>query len=230
MTHLETELRQLRQAIIEMMILVKKQLEKSKEAFINMDTEIAQEIIHNETRINAMELSIDRDCENIFALFNPVATDLRFVISMMRINSDLERIADYADGIAKYVIELDKPFSKDILNAVQMNEMFDIAISMVNDIYIAFDEEDTALARKVYKKDAALNRINKNASKVISEFVKEAPATFRSSLFLFSAIKKIERVGDQVKNVAEELIFYLEVEVLKHKKTSGYEKTNRSLA
>ncbi len=218
MTLLEIELKQLRQAIIEMMALAKKQLEKSKDAFVNMDTEIAQEIIHTEKRMNAMELSIDRHCENIFALFNPVATDLRFVIAMLKINSDLERIADYADGIADYVIDIDKSFSKDILNAVQMNEMFDIAISMVNDIYVAFDKEDTALARKVFKEDAALNEINANASKVISEFVKETHTLFRSSLYLFSTIRKVERVGDHVKNVAEVIIFYLEAEVLKHKK------------
>jgi phosphate transport system protein len=218
MTLLEIELKQLRQAILEMMALAKKQLEKSKDAFVNMDGEIAQEIIHTEKRINAMELSIDRQCENIFALFNPVATDLRFVIAMLKINSDLERIADYADGIADYVIEIDKPFSKDILNAVQMNEMFDIAISMVNDIYVAFDKEDTALARKVFKEDAALNEINAKASKIISEFVEETHTIFRSSLYLFSTIRKVERVGDHVKNVAEVIIFYLEAEVLKHKK------------
>ena len=217
MTHLETELLQLNQAIIEMMGLVKKQLEKSKEAFINMDTEIAQEIIHNENRVNAMELSIDKTCENIFALFNPVATDLRFVIAMLKINSDLERIGDYADGIADYVIDLDTPFDKEILTTTGINEMFDIAISMVNDIYQAFEKKDTALARKVFKKDNMLNKINENSSKVISEFVKECTSSFSSLLFLFSAIRKVERVGDHVKNIAEDIIFYQEAVILKHR-------------
>ena len=218
MTHLQTELKQLKEATSEMMDLVKSQLEKSKEAFINFDTELAEEIIHHEKRINAMELSIDRDCENIFALFNPVATDLRFVISILKINSDLERIADHAKGVANYVLELEKPADASIIELVKMIKMFDIAITMVEDIATAFDTEDTKLARKVYKKDSTINKINKNSSKIIREFVKEKPDEMRSALFLFSTIRKVERVGDHVKNIAENIIFHIDAKVLKHKK------------
>lgn len=218
MTHLETELAQLKQAILEMMELAGIQMEKAKDCFLNRDQELAQEVIHNEKRANAMEISIDRDCENIFALFNPVATDLRFVISMLKINSDLERIADYADSIADYVMDMKRQIPKDAIEATRLVEMFDITIAMVSDIHTAFDEEDMKLARKVYQRDSELNLINANASDIIGEFIKKDPDSFRPLLFLFSIIRKLERVGDHVKNIAEDMIFHLEAKRLKHKK------------
>jgi phosphate transport system protein len=219
MTHLEVELKQLEESILNMMKMVERQLEKSKDAFNHKDTEIAQEIIHHEKRVNALELSIDRDCENILALFNPVATNLRFVISVLKINSDLERIADYAKGIADYVVDDFKLCKAEVLETVKIKEMFEIALSMTHDIGLAFEKKDTKLARKVYYKDKELNAINKNAVKLICGFVKKDPAIIQESLYLFSTIKKLERVGDHIKNIAEDLIFFQEAEVVKHNKS-----------
>lgn len=221
MTHLEIELGRLKQSILEMMDLTKAQLEKAKIAFLEKDNALAQEIIHNEKRVNAMELSIDRDCENIFALFQPVATNLRFVISMLKINSDLERIADYAEGLAAYVIDLEQPIHRSSIELTKVPEMFDITISMLSDIYIALDKEDTALARKVYMKDAELNTINSNASRIIKDLIIQDTDSTRRHLFLFSAIRKLERVGDHIKNIAEDTIFFIEAEILKHKMKKG---------
>ena len=218
MTHLEAELNQLKGAINQMMELALAQLIKSKTTFLTNDTELAEEIIHNEKRLNAMELSIDRDCENIFALFQPVATNLRFVIAMMKINSDVERIGDYAAGIADYVIDLPKGLDQKAMEATRIDKMFDIAISMMTDIQRAFLEGDSALARKVFKKDSKLNKINRNASRVITKLIQEDKSNTRAFLFLFSTIRKIERTGDHIKNVAEDIIFHLEAEVLKHRK------------
>lgn len=218
MEHLEAELNQLREAILQMMELAKSQLEKSKSAFLERDQDLAQEIVHNEKRVNAMELSIDRDCENILALFQPVASDLRFVISMLKVNSDIERIADYADGIADYVLEMQKSINKEALEATHTPEMFDITISMLGSIIKSLAEEDTSLARRVYRKDAELNKINSSASLIIKEFIQKDPDNIRPLLFLFSVIRKLERVGDHIKNIAEENIFFIEAEILKHKK------------
>src|SRR5262245_40311532 len=101
MTHLDIELRQLKAEAIEMYDLVASQLKKSKNALINFDKELAREVNFNERRVNALELKIDKDCENIIALFNPLAVDLRLVLAVLKINSNLERIGDIADGIAR---------------------------------------------------------------------------------------------------------------------------------
>lgn len=217
MTHLEERLGNLKYAVIDMMERVEKQLLKAKEAFLTMDIELAQEIIHSEKRINALELTIDRDCEKIFALINPLASDLRFVIAVLKINSDLERIADYAEGIAHYVIEMEKPLEEKHISKLQIAKMFDISISMLNDMALSFEEENTKKARKIFKKDADLNKINRNSSKIISDFTKDSNENTKTVLFTFSIIRKLERVGDHVKNIAEQTIFYLEAKVLKHK-------------
>ncbi len=218
MSQLESELSQLKEAVIDMMKLATKQLIKAKSAIDELDSDLAQEVIHRENRMNAMELSIDRDCENMFALFNPVATDLRFVLAMLKINSELERIGDHAAGLSKYVLANQEPFNEELKDKIELIKMFDVAISMLEDVSTGFKTDDTKLVRKVFKKDLILNAILLQSSDIIGQYVKKNPDFSRQSLFLFSAIRKLERVGDLTKNIAEQTIFYLEAEVVRHKK------------
>jgi len=101
MTNLDTELKLLKDNILELMFLVKNQLEKGKKALDDFDKDLAHEITADEKRVDSLELTIDRDCENILALHNPVAVDLRLVMASFKINSDLERIGDHATSISK---------------------------------------------------------------------------------------------------------------------------------
>lgn len=220
MTHLEAELQRLKDQIIDMMYLVRNQLLKAKEAFINLDKDLAREIIHYETRVNATELSIDKDCEKILALFNPVAIDLRFVIASLKVNTQLERMGDHAEGMSVYVTRLEEAYEADLLKELRFKEMFDTVLSMIDDAIHAFNFENTKLARWVFGKDATANEINRNAAAIISKYAKKNPSKIDKYLLLFSTIKKIERVGDLAKNIAEETIFYTEAKVLKHKKKS----------
>lgn len=216
MAHLEQELRRLKDQVIDMMYLVRNQLHKAKEAFIEHDKDLAREINHYETRVNACELSIDKDCANIFALYNPVAIDLRFVIASLKVNTQLERMGDHAEGIAKYVLQLEEGYEADLLKELRFVEMFDTVLSMIDDAIHAFNFENTKLARWVFGKDATANEINRDASKIIAKYARKFPDKIDKYLLLFSVIKKIERVGDLAKNVAEETIFYTEAKVLKH--------------
>ncbi len=216
MTHLDIELKQLKEEAIEMFDLVTSQFKKSKSALINNDAELAREVNFNERRVNALELKIDKDCENIFALFNPLAVDLRFVLAVLKINSNLERIGDIADGIARYVVETSTSFDKELIAATQLEEMFDTAITMLTDVRSSFDTEDTKLARGIFIKDDALDSINAKANSVVEQFIKAHTDKIGQCLHIISTIRKLERTGDQVKNVAEEIIFYIEAKVLKH--------------
>ncbi len=216
MTHLDVELKRLKDEKVEMFDLVISQLRKAKSAFLNMDNALAREVNFNEKRVNALELKIDKDCENIFALFNPVAIDLRFVLAVLKINSNLERIGDIADGISRYVIETETPFDAELLKVTRLEEMYDVAIEMLTDVQRAFDAEDAKLARGVFKKDDTLDEINGNANTVIEEYIKSHPDKISQALHIVSSIRKLERTGDQTKNIAEEIIFFLEAKVLKH--------------
>jgi len=218
MTHLDTEIKLLKDNVLELMFLVKNQLEKGQKALNSFDEELAHEIMANEKRVDSLELTIDRDCENILALFNPVAVDLRFVMASFKINSDLERIGDHTNSIAKYILDFGRAIDEETMHKMRIDEMYETSIKMMSNVFNAFITEDTKLARKVFKLDKTLNEINRGVSEVTTNLIKENPEQMHNYLYLFSIIRKLERVGDLTKNIAEDLIFYIEAKVLKHQK------------
>ncbi|PJB14750.1 MAG: phosphate transport system regulatory protein PhoU [Flavobacteriales bacterium CG_4_9_14_3_um_filter_32_8] len=221
MTHLDSELKQIKQQVIEMMSLVRSQLAKGKDAVLTFDKDLVHEINANENRVNAMELNIDRAVEDVLALYSPVAVDLRFVMAAYKISSDLERIADNAVGIAKYINSVDRQLAQKNLDKIRFTEMYENALTMLDNVFEAFEKEDTKLARQVFIKDALLNEINSNAAHIAIELIHAKPEKIHNYLYLLSIIRKLERVGDLTKNIAEELIFYIEAKVLKHQKTTN---------
>lgn len=218
MSHLDTELLQLKTEVLRMWSLVNSQLIKGKDSLLNLDKDLARQIVLSERRVNAYELKIDRDCENIFALFNPVAVDLRCVLAVLKINTNLERIGDIAEGIAKFVIEVDSTFDKRLLEITRVVEMYEVASRMLLDVQEAFDKEDTALARSIFAKDELLDEINGHAADVVANYIRNNMENVEQALYILSTIRKLERLGDQTKNIAEEIIFYIEAKVLKHRK------------
>ncbi len=216
MTQLETEIQQLKDEVKNMWTMVRGQLLKALSALLNFDKDLAREVVAMEKRVNATELKIDRDCENIFALYTPVAIDLRFLLAVLKINTNLERTGDIAEGIAKHVISVDRPFREDLLDATKVIEMYREAIAMLEDMLTAFENEDTILARSVFEKDEFLDDINTKSNELIEAYLKNNPGEIDQALYASSIIRKLERVGDQSKNIAEEIIFYIEAKVLKH--------------
>ncbi|HEU5366512.1 MAG TPA: phosphate signaling complex protein PhoU [Hanamia sp.] len=217
LTPLDNELQQLKSQVINMWVMVLSQLKKTEQALENMDKDLAREVVLTEKRVNAYELKIDSDCEDIIALFAPVAINLRFLLAVLKINMNLERTGDIAEGIAKFVVNIPEDFDRELLEITRVIEMFKQGNEMFYDVMDAFEKEDTALARKVFQKDDLLDEINKNAAVIVAEFIKKNPSKIESALYILSTIRKLERVGDQAKNIAEEIIFYSEAKVLKHK-------------
>jgi len=216
MIHLNTELQILKTDILEMWNLVINQMSKTSEAVEKADCDIVNEIKANEKRVDAFELKINMDCENILALFNPLANDLRFVLAVLKINYNLERIGDYAHNIAK-LIE-DTTFSKNSLKETDIKNMFEVSIKMLTDACESFEKEDTHKLQKIFRKDEKLDKANKNANNIIADLIKKKPEDIQSLLNLLSIIRRLERVGDQTKNIGEEIIFYMEAKILRHKK------------
>ena len=216
MTQLETELEQLKDEVKNMWGMVRGQLLKALSSLLNFDRDLAREVVVMEKRVNATELKIDRDCENIFALYSPVAIDLRFLLAVLKINSNLERTGDIAEGIAKHVLSVEKAFKEELLDATKVIEMYRESIAMLEDTLTAFENEDTILARSVFEKDEFLDEINTQANELIEAYLKDNPGEIDQALYALSIIRKLERVGDQSKNIAEEIIFYIEAKVLKH--------------
>lgn len=218
MTHFEEELKHLKTDVNIMFALVHTQLSKAKDALVRLDKDLAREIIQTEKRVNAQELNIDRDCENYFALYNPVAVDLRYLLAILKINNNLERTGDIAEGIAKFLVETQQSFDQELLASSKLLNMFDECVSIMEEIEYAFENEDTAKARSIFKQDEILDNINKEANKSIADYIRLHPDNIEQALYVLSTIRKLERVGDQAKNIAEEIIFYVEAKVLKHSK------------
>lgn len=181
--------------------------------------DLAKEVATSDKRVNAMDLKVDRECENILALYMPVATDLRFVLAAIKICSNLEQIGDYAQQIAKSTMKIIKKADIPLIRNFKILKMFDTAMSMLVDAYEAMENNDSSLARKIFKKDDFINDANKQAANVAAKLLTEKSHNPKIILELFSICRKLERIGDLNKNLAEEIIFHLELEaeVLRHK-------------
>ncbi|GHU79158.1 phosphate transport system regulatory protein PhoU [Bacteroidia bacterium] len=217
MKHTEKELIALKEEVSQMWRLVLSQLEKVKQAFLSNDIELAREVASREKRVNSFELKIDSDCENYIALYNPVAIDLRLVLSLIKISITLERIGDFADGIGKYIIDDGKhPEDDELKENLQIETMFDAVIEMLSDSYAALDLENTRLAGKILAKDETVDEIYRSAIKILAEAIRSKKIEAEAGLKTMLVIRKIERIGDHCSNIVEEIVFYIDAKVLKH--------------
>lgn len=214
----ESEIHALKENLLDMIDMVENQLTHCREVIKKKDVDLAEKIVETEKKINAQELAIDKDCENIIALHNPMATDLRFVLATIKISNDLERIADNASSFAKFLRKHVKNINEDLFHRFHIDKMLDVCIVMLKDMHEALKKENTKLARKVFPKDEALNDINKRSVKTAAALLKDYPDDHAIILRLFSIVRNLERVGDLTKNIGEEIIFHIEARVLKHQK------------
>ncbi|HEX8040758.1 MAG TPA: phosphate signaling complex protein PhoU [Chryseosolibacter sp.] len=218
MAAIEPELQVLKENLQDMLAMVKSQMENCIRAIAKRDTSIARQVLDEEKKINIQELAIDRDCENILALFTPVATDLRLVIASLRIANDLERIADSAKSLAKVLSEDPGKRHYKWMDDLKIPDMLEVLVSMLRDMGSALRDEDTKPALKAVKKDDTLNDYYKKAMKTTADLIIKNPDDSKSILSLFLMIRNLERSGDLTKNIAEEIVFQIEARVLKHQK------------
>lgn len=222
----ENELQNIKNQINEMWTLVYQQLDCAYRSVLDADQDLANKVVAREKRVNAFELKIDSDIEDFIALYNPVAVDLRFALAMLKINSNLERIGDYADSIARFVIRNQiRPENKVLFNELQLQDMFDMVLDMLNTTYDGLQKRDLQLTKSVFEKDETLDILNQNAINALSVHATEHMEDIRLCLEIAGIFRKLERAGDHINNLAEETIFYIDAEVLKHSKTLKQDKT-----
>src|SRR5574344_396260 len=151
---IESELVLLRKEIDEMWTLVYSQLDRAGEAVLTLDKELARQVVVCEKRVNAFELKIDSDVEDIIALYNPVAIDLRFVLAMLKINTNLERIGDFAESMGRFVINYPSDTLNDeLIKELRLNEMMTEVQSMLFNVQDALIKEKSDLAISVFQQD-----------------------------------------------------------------------------
>lgn len=202
----------------EMLNLVHKQVQLAYEAFTSFDTDLAEEVVLKENRVNALDVRIEKDTDHFIALYSPVATDLRFALALLKINYNLERIGDQAFDIANHTVDLNQKLVPELIERMQFNLMFETLESMFKDVETAFITENLKLARKVFKKDKIINEINANAFDIVAEDAVKNPELIRQYLMALVVMKKFEKIGDLLKNISESIIYFIDAEILKHKK------------
>ena len=205
---IDQEIASLKNSISEMWALVHQQLYNAGEAMLTGDKELAYKVISRERRVNAFELKIDSDCEDIIALYAPVAVDLRFVLAMYKINTNLERLGDFAESIAR--------FAGNLPEGVPVEEMLQELLSMLTLSQEAFEKESSEIASRIFLKDNLIDEINHNSTRIIADYIEKHPGSALVGLYMAGVIRKMERFGDHCTNIAEELIFYLDAKVMKH--------------
>jgi phosphate transport system protein len=218
MSIIEPELTALKDNLLDMIKLVISQVDKCKDAVQKIDVKLAEEIMEGEKKINNQELSIDRDCENVLALHTPVAIDLRFVLSALRMSNDLERIGDNTNNLAKFIKQNSKDVSKKLLDEFKLTDMLEVLSAMLDGMKQALKEENTALAKETLRKDELFDQLGKKALKAAEDVLKDEEANAKTVLRLFSIVRGLERSGALAKNIGEEIVFYVEAEILKHHK------------
>ncbi len=216
MIPLEYEIDRLRNIFLEMLELVRGQMMFTKEALLTNDEDIAGEVMRKEARVNSYELMIDRECEDFLALHTPVASDLRLTIAILKMAVSLERIGDHAYGTSLFVFDHKLKMKKKLVEIIQLAKLFDDVDEMLENIANAFETGDVSLAKTVFEKDKMIDKINKKLPELMQEYMKDSNATMEEVILVSRIVGKLERSGDLIKNMAEEITFYVESKVIKH--------------
>jgi len=213
--HFDEELKDLYQDILKMGIMAQEAIFKSIEALKNRDKLQAQSVINADDKVDALELEIDEKCVDLIARHQPVAGDLRFVTTGMKINAELERIADLAVDISQRVLEIvDKPLLKPLIDIPKLSL---IAQNMVRDAIESFVKKDVEFARKVILSDSEADKLrNLVQEELINDYIAKDPSTARRAVALLLISRHLERICDHATNIAEDVVYMVEGKVIKH--------------
>ena len=213
--HFDEELSQLNKEILKMAVFAQEAIYKSIEALKNRDKNEAQEIIDTDDKIDELELFIDEHCIDLIARYQPMARDLRFITTGMKINAELERIADLAVDIAQRVLELaDKPLLKPLIDIPKLSLM---GQNMVRDAIDAFIKRDAQVAKKVVFADKEADSLrNLIQSELIDDYMKKDGTTADRAVPLLLIARHLERICDHATNIAEDIVYLVEAKIVKH--------------
>lgn len=213
--HVDQELKKLNKDILKMGALAEEAIFKSVEALKNRDNEMAQSVINNDANIDELELAVDEKCIDMVARYQPMARDLRFITTGMKINAELERIADIAVDIAQRTLELaDKPILKPLIDIPKLTT---IAQNMVKMAIDAFVNGDIALAKKVMLSDSKADQLRNAIQKeLIEDYMVKDSTTAPRAVQLLLIARFLERICDHTTNIAEDVIYMVQAEVVRH--------------
>lgn len=216
MTHQLTFHREIDKVKKKFMVLgsmVEDRLQKATLAMQSRDPELLQEIINSDWEIDDMEIEVEEECLKILALHQPVASDLRLLIAIIKINNELERIADNAVNIAMRVQTISKDTS--LVFKIDYQAMSGRVLRMFKLSLDALVTEDADLARKIFLEDEEVNLLRNQAYKEVTHELNKEPGHAKCLVNLYLLARHLERIGDRIKNIAEEVIYLVEGKIVR---------------
>jgi len=212
---LDEHLEKLKTRVVKMCSLVDEQVQSAIKAVEDEDLELAKQVIEKDNKVDKYDNKIDKICQKIFALTQPVAMDLRLIMSSLTINSNLERIGDLAVNVAEYIIMIKK--RPDFYHQTNLEDMFKVVKQMLKDSIDSYIGGNEALAKSVIETDDHLDKLNFDNHKILIEIMKQNPNNIEPAVALLVMSRQIERLGDHCTNIAEDVFFIVEAHLVKHK-------------
>jgi phosphate transport system protein len=212
--HLERDLENLQQDLLSLASSVEEAIHKATRALQNRDAQLGQQVIDGDNVIDEEENHLEEECLKMLALHQPVAVDLRRIVSALKINTELERMADLAEDIAERAAHLSS--LPEIPVSAKVGRMADLTTSMVRQSLDAFVNLDGRLARMVCRLDDEVDRYNQEIIEELIGIMRRSPELVEPGLSLFSATRHLERIADHATNIAEDVVYMVEGEIIRH--------------
>ena len=212
--HFQREIDRLNQHLIAVGKRVEDQVSMAFNAFVQLDVASAQKVIRGDVDVDNIEVEMEEECLKLLALYQPVATDLRLIIAVLKINSDLERIGDHAKNMAELVLQMTE--GEPIRIPDNMIAIFEKSKLMVRKVLLAFVELDRKLAEAVLAMDDEVDSLCKLQLPLQIDQIKHEPQLTGQHLILLSVCRQLERIGDHASNIAEDIIYLLSGEIIRH--------------
>ena len=212
--HFQEELEQLKNRLLEMGGLAEERVRTAVEGLVARDMALVERVLEGDGPINQLHIEIDNRCFTLLALHQPMAVDLRAIVSAVKINTDLERVGDLAINISEAVTRyLQHPPVKELIDIPRMAR---VAQAMLRDALDAFVRRDTVLAEAVLNQDDELDGLKTQVFRELLTYMLQAPSTIEPSLDLILISRHLERIGDHATNVAEDVIFMVSAKDVRH--------------
>lgn len=213
--HLERGLMELREELLLLFGLVEQMIDLAVRSLVERRPDFASRVVANDKVVNEREVKLEEECLKLLALHQPVATDLREVIAVVKMNSEIEQMADLACNIAERAVSLDHyPL---FTVPEELNDMVHEAISMVRRALDAFVSGDAEIARQVIRDDDVVDALNRIIIEQLQNLMHESSEHIAPAVHCFSASRNIERVADLATHLAEDTIYLIEGEIVRHK-------------